>query len=171
MEIVTINSSFLQKTFRWLKFKKASNTSEAVQIAPFGDDSNPPNDYKGLHSYTSNPSYPVILGYFNRNSSVSQGEKKIFSVKNDGTISTYVYCKADGILELGGNTNFAVKYIEAKAELDKLKTTVNNLITAYNTHVHSGVTTGGGVSGVTASTATSNASDFSQLKNEKIKTI
>lgn len=42
---------------------------------------------------------------------------------------------------------------QVKAELQALRTTINALVSLYNTHVHSGVTTGPGVSGPTAPSA------------------
>lgn len=173
MNIIQVNSTFL-KAVRWIKYFIAGSVGEALQIAPFGDDSTPPKNTKGVFTSTYSVENPVILGYFNRNQITTEGEKRIFSVKTDGTVATYVYCKKDGILELGGNANFAVKYNELKTELDKLKTSTNNLINAFNTHVHATAAVGLPSPPTTVPNvipATSNSSDFSSVKNDKIKTI
>lgn len=61
-------------------------------------------------------------------------------------------------VELNGNTNFAVKYTELKTAFDQLKSDLNS-------HVHTGVTTGGGSSGPPA---TPSVADMSPSKNSTV---
>jgi len=172
MNIIQVNSSFV-KAVKWIKYLIAGNVGEAMQIAPFGDDSTPPKNTKGLYTSTLSAKNPVILGYFNRNQITEAGEKRIFSVKEDNSISTYVYCKKDGILELGGNANFAVKYNELKTEYDKTKGLLEAVIQTINTPVNEpGNGSPSAFQAVLISAiATKTIGDISSAKNDKIKTI
>lgn len=70
----------------------------------------------------------------------------------------------------GGSNAGIIKIIDLTNKLNLLVNQVNAFRTVFNTHVHSGVTVGGGSSGVTPSTALE-ASDFdkSDYENTKIK--
>jgi hypothetical protein len=60
---------------------------------------------------------------------------------------------SDGEIKLNdGSMGGLVKVIQLTQKLNNLENKVNALITAYNTHVHTGVTTGAGSSAVTPST-------------------
>jgi hypothetical protein len=60
---------------------------------------------------------------------------------------------SDGEIKLNdGSLGGLVKVIQLTQKLNNLENKVNQLITAYNTHVHTGVTTGAGSSAVTPST-------------------
>lgn len=76
-------------------------------------------------------------------------------------------------VQLNGNTNFAVKYTELKSAFDTLKTDFNNLVTAYNSHIHITTATIGagatpGVISPTATIGTSSTADMSASKNSKV---
>ena len=66
-------------------------------------------------------------------------------------------------IKIGDNT---ASPLATKADIDALISTVNTLITAYNSHVHTGVTTGAGSSGPTASTASSAANSTGTQKTK-----
>jgi hypothetical protein len=76
-------------------------------------------------------------------------------------------------IQLNGDSNFAIKYTELKSAFDTLKTDLNNLVTAYNTHIHITTATVGpsavpGVISPTASAGVSSAADMSGAKNDKV---
>lgn len=71
-------------------------------------------------------------------------------------------------IELNGNTNFAVKYNELKTAFDLLKTELNNFITVFNIHSHTGVTSGGSSSGPSSSPGTPATADISASQNAKV---
>jgi len=76
-------------------------------------------------------------------------------------------------IELNGNGNWAIKFTEMKSAFDTLKTDLNNLITAYNTHIHVTTATVGatavpGVISPTVSTGTPSAADMAGAKNAKV---
>jgi len=69
---------------------------------------------------------------------------------------------------LNGNTNFAIKYNEMKVAFDTMRTELNNLITIFNAHVHSGVTTGPGSSAISPTPAIPATADMTFSKNTKV---
>lgn len=82
-----------------------------------------------------------------------------------------VWLKTNGMVELGPSpTDFVALSIPTKAEINALRTTVNSLITAYNTHVHSGVLVGGASTAATLSTASAPAA-VGDVKATKVKAI
>ena len=127
--------------FRTLKVQQYGPKTANV-IAPFGDDSAPTKDMIALYAETSNISEPVIIGYINKNQIAQPGEKRIFSTKEDGTVATSIHLFTDGSIELGGNSDNAVRYtplnsgISAKdslinAELTKIATAISILGGSY----------------------------------------
>ncbi len=93
------------------------------------------------------PSYRIaIAGNDQVIPSMGNGERKIYST-NGGAISAFINFLNTGILELNGNSNFLVKFNE-------LETAFNQLKSDFDTHVHSGVTTGPGTSAIPVSPST-----------------
>ncbi|HXP52431.1 MAG TPA: hypothetical protein VN922_20930, partial [Bacteroidia bacterium] len=113
----------------------------------------------------------VIMGYINKNQKALTGEMRLFSTDAQGAEQMYVWLRNNGYLELGGDTNFAVKYNQLETEFNKLKTDHNNLLADFKALIHPGVTVGTGSTGAYVSTLTPNTSDITQVKNDKIKTI
>lgn len=65
------------------------------------------------------------------------GEVRIYSRDNDGVLQAYSLHKKDGVLELNGNTDFAVAFDDLKFGFDTLKSDFNTFITTiYNLHTH-----------------------------------
>ena len=97
----------------------------AVQSAPFGDDSSPLKDMVAIFAPTSNMEEPVILGYINKNQIALEGEKRMFSLRPDGTLSFSIHLKNDGTCEIGGNTDNMVKYTPLDTALKSQDTAIN----------------------------------------------
>jgi TctA family transporter len=75
-------------------------------------------------------------------------------------------------MEIGGNTNFAVKYNELKAEYDKTKNYLTTLKTATGAVATAlDALIPGTSAAFNAAMASQVVGDFSQTKNAKIKTI
>lgn len=158
--IIKTISTRIEKGIRKVKFLRmgSDDFQEAAQTSPFGFESNPVKDLIGVYIKTEQIGDPVLLGYVNPNPDVEAGESRMFSTDANGSVVYYLKFKADGSAEFGGVGNFLVKYNELKAELDKLKLTVN-------THTHTG-----NLGGPTSPLLVANASDFSLCKHDKIKT-
>lgn len=176
MDIIKVTETLIYKGYRRIKSAFSGDTHDSVQITSFGDDSCPPKNIKGVKMATSTEAYHIILGYFNRSNVAVEGEKRIFSVKEDGSISFYVHLKNNGTMEIGGTDDNLVRYSELKTGFDQLKTDFNNFLTTqYNLHTHPvpGVTVGSGStnSSVTTSLGTESIADISDCKIDEIKTI
>ena len=65
------------------------------------------------------------------------GEVRIYSRDDDGVLQAYSLHKKDGVLELNGNTDFAVAFDDLKSGFDTLKSDFNTFVmTIYNLHTH-----------------------------------
>ena len=133
----------------------------AVEVAPFGDDGNPLKDMSAIYGRSSASGDDIILGYINKNQIAAVGEKRIYSLKPDGTLSIDIHLRTDGTMEIGGNTDNMVKYIP----LDTALKNQDTLINAELIKIATAITTLGGVY-----TPTSVATDISPSKSDTIKT-
>jgi hypothetical protein len=82
----------------------------AGECMPFGDDGNPLAGMSAVYAKTSNIAEPVIIGYINKQRLAGPGEKRLYSLQADGTLSTYAWLHSDGTMELAGNGNNLVRY-------------------------------------------------------------
>lgn len=161
------NARLFVKVLRYGK----SDIQTPKQVTPFGVDSNPVKDMVAVYAKCGSDNNNVIIGYINKNSIAKVGEFRLFSTDKDGNEKFYYYLKDDGTTEIGGDTNFAVKFNELKTEFNKLKNDFNNFVTTkYNTHTHPGGTISGNTA-VTTMVGTANTSNIDNAKNDKIKTI
>ena len=133
----TVKEVVLNAVRRLLKIQQFG-TKTATQVSSFGDDSCPLNDMIAIYANTSNISDNIIIGYINANQIAEIGEKRLFSLKSDGSLSFAIHLKNDGTCEVGGNDNFMVRFNELKDGYDDLKSKVNEIVQAYNTHSHGG---------------------------------
>jgi len=80
------------------------------------------------------------------------------------------YSGIEKIVLRGGDLGGLVKVIELTEKLNNLEQLLNDLVTKYNSHTHSGVSTGGGMSGVTTAleTGTLTPTQRSEIENEQI---
>ncbi len=114
----------------------------ANECAPFGDDSCPLPNMSAIYADTSNIDDPIILGYMNNQQEAQPGEKRLYSLMSDGTLSFYAWLRADGTMSLGGEGNNLVRFtplqsgINAKdqliqTELEKIATAIGGLGGVY----------------------------------------
>ena len=99
------------------------------------------------------------------------GEFRTYATDDDGAEKFYIWQKKDGTCEIGGDTNFAVKYNELLQEYNKTKTYITTLKTATGavaTALDSIIP--GTSAAFNAAMASAQLGDFSQAKNSKIKT-
>jgi hypothetical protein len=86
------------------------------------------------------------------------GERKLYS-QDGGLIKAFINLLVGGDIELNGNANTAVAFAA-------LETAFNQLKSDFNTHTHTGVTTGPGVSGTPS---TPSAADMSGAEVDTVK--
>lgn len=159
-----------RRVVKILRFGK-SDVQTALECGHYGIDSNPIKDMVAVYAPTEEKGKVAIIGYINKNQKALPGEFRMFSTDANGTEKFYVWLKNDETIEIGGDSNFAVKFNELKTEFNALKTDYNNHINEYNLHTHLGVTVGSGATGITTPSTNTNTSNIDNAKNDKIKTI
>lgn len=158
--LAKIKSSLLEKAKRILKVEQFG-AKTAIESGPFGEDSSPLKDMIAIYTNTSESGEQVILGYINKNQLASPGEKRIYSLRPDGTLSFAIHLKNDGTVEVGGNTDNMVKFIPLDAALKNQDTAINTELAKIATAITS---VGGTYVPGTVST------DISLSKLENVKT-
>ena len=93
-----------------------------------------------IFAETSSGGEPVIIGYIQTQRLANLGESRLFSLKEDGTLSTYIWLRNNNIIEFGGNDENLVKFSKLQEELTKLQNDINGELVK----IASGITTAGG---------------------------
>lgn len=132
-------------------------------VAPFGDDSCPlDNIGDAIYMETSNDDQPIIVGFINTGLLAGAGEKRLFSLKSDGSVSFYTWLKNDGTYEIGGNEKHMVRYEDLNAGLQAQVTKMQGQLTL----IAAGIATAGG-----SYTPGDISLDISGSKIDEIKTL
>ena len=176
MNFVKVISTRLKESKgRWIKVLRMgkSDVQESVEVGPFGNDSNPLKDFVAVYSPTGEIGKTAIIGYINRNQLSEPGENRSYSLKSDGSLSFYTWMKNNGTMEIGGDTDFMVRFSELETGFNELKSDHNSLVHKWNTFAAAYVPGGPSVVGLppTALTDTASTADISGAKIEEIKTI
>ena len=156
-----IKSTALESGKRVLKVLQFG-VKTAVEIAPFGDDSCPIDNMAALYLDTREIGEPVIAGYINKNQKAAKGEKRFYSLDSEGNEKFYIWIKNDGTLEIGGDSDNAVRYIPLNAALQAQKDLINTELTK----IAIGITAAGGTY-----TPAPISINISGAKIEEIKTL
>lgn len=130
-----------RRAVKVLRFGK-SDVQTADQVLPHGIDSNPVKDMIAVYGQTEQRGETVIVGYLNRNMAADVGELRLYSTDANGQLKIYHWLKNDGTMELGGSAKHLARFEELKSGFDGLKQTVNDLISAFNSHMHATAGTG-----------------------------
>ena len=104
-----IISAFFEKGTRVLKVNQYG-VKTADECSSFGDDSNPIKNMIAIFAETEVNGNAVIIGYINENQLAQIGEKRLYSLKETGELSTYIWLKNDGNILLGGDSDNVVRY-------------------------------------------------------------
>lgn len=131
-------------------------------ISDFGDDSSPLKDMIAIYGTTDESGDSIILGYINKNQIAQPGEKRIFSLKEDGSLSFSVHLRNNGTLEIGGNNDNAVRYNPLNSGLQSEK----ELINAELVKIQTAISSLGGLYAMAPVTL-----DISSAKIDEIKTL
>jgi hypothetical protein len=166
--ISTEVDSLQRRVIKFLRFGK-KDVQTSLQVAPHGIDSNPVKDLIALYADTGEKGKTVLVGYLNKNVLAAVGETRLYSTDADGALQTFIWLKADGTMELGGNTKHLARFEELKSGYDQLKTDFNNLVTAFNAHMHP--TAGTGPPSPPTVTGTASTASIDSSKIDEIKTL
>lgn len=154
----------------------ASGSAEKGETAQvFYSDGLISNPAKGTIGLRINKgSLDIVVGSMNYQIPIPEnpGEKLLYSTDADGVIQCKLFLDTEGNFIFNDGEDFAVRYSALETAYDELKGKVNDLITAYNAHVHNFVGVGPGNPGVTVvttSTAAPSTGDITPSKIEEIK--
>jgi hypothetical protein len=129
--IVQTISNSIKDAVRYIKAVRYSSTDVVVpkSVLPAGIDSVPIKDMMAAYAKDESGN-GVLLGYFNKSLLANEGEIRIFSIDNSGTVKAYAYCKSDGNLVLNGTADNAVRYSPLNTGLQNEVTIINSNFTA-----------------------------------------
>lgn len=125
MSFARIKESIITAGRRTLKVINFGAAKTAHQINPFGEDSVPVENMIAVYGKTANIKDPVIIGYINENQISAPGEKRIFSLDSDGDVAFSIHLKNNGTCEIGGNSDFAVRFNALNNSLQQQKDSIN----------------------------------------------
>ena len=91
---------------------------------PHGIDSEPNKEDLAAHAPTNGSGDAVVLGYV-KDTTVAEGETKVYATDANGNRVFTLYLKNDGTCEFGGNADNLVRYSALKSEYDKTKEVVD----------------------------------------------
>lgn len=97
----------------------------ASVASSFGDDSAPLKNMVAIYAETSEVGDSVIVGYLNENQIAKAGEKRIFSLNPDGSLSTCIHLKAGGLIDIGEALDNPVRYTPLQASLNAQDALIN----------------------------------------------
>lgn len=130
--------------------------------------SKPHEDESGVVAQVGNDNIVIATHNYKLDKDVDKGNILLYSIDNTGTVKGSCLLNQNGEFIVNDGSRSAVAFAELKAGFDQLKTDLNNLITAYNAHVHSGVTTGPGSSGPTPSQGVSSTADIDSSEVDEV---
>lgn len=136
-------------------------------MTPSGEDANPPNGSDVAIVSVGN-AYKIAITADNGVEPVmAPGEKRLYSTSTSGDVAADLKFLTDGVAELNGNGDFAVRFLKLKEAFDQLKNDYNTHISNYNIHVHSNPE--GGNTGVPTVTDSETEADMAFAKVENVK--
>lgn len=114
----------IEKGKRVLKLLQFGAKTAKV-AAPFGDDANPIKDMTAIFAETSVSGEPFVIGYVNTDQLAAVGEKRIYSLKEDGSLSSFIWLKNNGTMEIGGDVDNAVRFNPLKTGISATDSAIN----------------------------------------------
>lgn len=107
--ITKIDSTSTDDGFRSVKVEQyGMKTADLVQ--PFGEDSNPIKNMVAVFEETDTDGNPIIIGYLSPNALAAEGERRMYSVNENGETQAFIWLKNDGNIELNGNGDNLVRF-------------------------------------------------------------
>lgn len=148
---------------RTIKFRRLgkNDIQTSDEALPYGIDSNPIKDMVAVYAETGEKGKTVIIGYINKKQVAEVGETRLFSTNSSGVLQNYIWLKANGNIEVGGNTDNMVKYSPLNTAMQTLIANINIQLTAISV----GIASAGG-----SYTPTPLTLDITGAKIDKVKT-
>jgi hypothetical protein len=172
---VKVISNEIANGFRKPKVRRLGDgdIQTSYQVSPAGIDSAPPDGMVAVFAGTNKSGKPIIAGYLNKDLLAQKGETRIFSVDGDRELSTYIWLKADGTMEIGGDADNMVRFSPLKSAYDELRDDLNDLKQKWNTFASAYVPGGPSSVGLppTAQTSPVSSASVDDAKIDEIKTL
>jgi len=139
IKIISTEFDKLKRLVPKFLYRGNKDLQTAIQIAPYGIDSNPIKDMVAVMGETNQDGSTVVIGYLNKNCLAAPGEVRLFATNAQGVLQTYVWLKTDGKVHIAGDVDNAVRWRELNislqnevtalnAELTKIATALNGII-------------------------------------------
>lgn len=127
MFITKVISNIIESGFRKIKVLVTidPDVRTAQQVSPFGIDSVPIAGMKAIYAPTNKNGKNVIVGYYNKSLLANDGEVRLYSVDDDGALSTFIWLKNDGTMQIGGSANHMTQYEGLATAFNTLKADLN----------------------------------------------
>lgn len=150
-----------------------SDVRTGREAVPYGVDSNPVQGMIAIYAPTQVKGKAIIIGYLNNAQLSAIGEFRTYSTDSAGNLKTYTWLKNDGTMEIGGSTKNMTRFQELEQGFNQLKQDHNDLVNAFNTHMHPTAASGPPSTptpgmGIPANTS---SADISGAKIDEIKTL
>lgn len=129
------------------------NVETGFEASPYGTDSNPIAGMRAIYADTEQKGKQIVIGYINTNQLAAPGEHRIYATDAIGNLKLAIWLKADGTIEIGGNSKHMTRF-------EDLLTGFNQLKADFNAHVHSS----NGTPPTISSTASIAAAKINEIK-------
>lgn len=134
MFLANVLGSVIRGTRRIVQVSLFKKAREIPQSLPYGVDSAPVREMVAVYANTADMGNSVIVGYVYKDAVAEVGSIRLYSENG------YVYLRANGNLELLGDSKHMVRYEELETGFNSLKQSVTDLTLLFNAHVHVTVT-------------------------------
>jgi len=111
--------------------KGRDDVRAAINASPHGIDSNPVKDMVAVYANGEVKGQQVILGYLNKEAIAEVGGSRIFSTNANGVEQIAIYLRANGTIEVGGDSDFMVRYSALETAFNELQDKFNTFANAY----------------------------------------
>jgi len=155
----------LETASNFVKVLRYGNKDVSTPLVslPYGIDSKPIENKRGVVSDTRKKGKNVILGYLLDSDKTESGEIRLYATDDDGVEKFYVHLKKDGTCEIGGDVDNMVRYIPLNAGLQAEKTLINAELVKIAVAINAIVPNSYAVTPISV--------DISAAKIDEIKTI
>jgi hypothetical protein len=132
-----LSSSFDDAKRRVVKFIRMgkADVQTSIQAAPYGIDSSPIQNIRGVYVQTSTIGKTYIVGYLNVDQKAEPGEFRTYATNSTGTEVFYTWMKTDGTMEIGGAVHNLVRYTPLNTGLQNQNTLISTNLTAILTNL------------------------------------
>lgn len=128
--IQIISSSIVEKCQIIKGYLFGSFPQSFKEASPYGIDSAPVKDTRGVYIPTTKKGRNYVIGYVTTERKSKPGEMRIFSTNVSGDQLSYLWFKSTGVIEFNGNVDNLVKYIPLNAGLQAEAVKINANLTA-----------------------------------------